>query len=241
MTRKIITGKQSPEREPCLLEGFLYGFAEACRRIFGSKGEAAMYRAVGNYFLQYLEQEMGVSINAPDPWQRYCHLMEVFITHNFYSRVEIEELPGDIYWILEFGQYAGRIWEDLAADRKLPPCPLHSLIMASLAEIGYTIIVDKVDFVEETQGFASIFHFEKTAEKKRDQSGTDLLESTRKTLLQTMLTFCAACKKVRRRDGTWVTADDYLALEHGTDISHGYCPDCLEKEMYRFKNYARGG
>ncbi len=42
-------------------------------------------------------------------------------------------------------------------------------------------------------------------------------------------TMCAACKKVRKNDGSWQGVDDYLAGSIGMVFSHGVCPECARK------------
>lgn len=46
--------------------------------------------------------------------------------------------------------------------------------------------------------------------------------------LQQMLPICSGCKSVRNDDGYWSSIETYLAQHTGADLTHGYCPTCLE-------------
>ena len=55
--------------------------------------------------------------------------------------------------------------------------------------------------------------------------------------LQGILPICAKCKKVRNADGNpldqteWHRIEAYISERVDVEFSHGYCPDCVEKEM----------
>jgi hypothetical protein len=46
--------------------------------------------------------------------------------------------------------------------------------------------------------------------------------------LQEALPICMYCHRVRTAEGAWQGVDEYLA-EHSDFLSHGLCPDCLER------------
>ena len=225
MSKRIIKGPQSREKLLPLLEGYLFGIGEVCHNLFGAAGEEAMYLAIGSFFLRYLKDELRVSIDEQDPWERFCRLKELFTVHGFYTHLELEKRSDGVYWMLEKGQYAGQIWENQKSwERGSAPCPLWSLVLASLSEIGYAITLDRVNYVEEAHGFECVFHFEKI-----EKPAEDLLALTRRKLLASMITFCCVCKKARRPDGNWVSPEEYLSSEHDTMVSHTYCPECYAK------------
>ena len=60
-----------------------------------------MYSAIGNYFLNFLNQKLGIKIIEKDPWERYCRIIEVFTSYGFYSHVELKTLEENKYWMLE--------------------------------------------------------------------------------------------------------------------------------------------
>jgi hypothetical protein len=49
-------------------------------------------------------------------------------------------------------------------------------------------------------------------------------------ILQGLLPICAHCKEVRDDQGYWTRIEDYIRHHSEAEFSHGYCPDCLEKE-----------
>jgi K+-sensing histidine kinase KdpD len=50
-------------------------------------------------------------------------------------------------------------------------------------------------------------------------------------LLESFLSVCCQCKKIRNDDGSWQPIDSYIAAHTDTKISHGYCPECSRKVM----------
>jgi hypothetical protein len=58
-----------------------------------------------------------------------------------------------------------------------------------------------------------------------------LLEATLAQLktLEGILSICAACKKIREEDGTWVALDVYVSNHSAARFSHGMCPDCIAR------------
>jgi GAF domain-containing protein len=47
--------------------------------------------------------------------------------------------------------------------------------------------------------------------------------------LQGLLPICAWCKRVRDDEGYWDQVEAYLHKYTGIDVTHGICPECLEK------------
>ena len=47
--------------------------------------------------------------------------------------------------------------------------------------------------------------------------------------LGNLLPVCMHCKNVRDDKGYWSNIEDYISSKIGTKISHGICPDCIEK------------
>ena len=57
---------------------------------------------------------------------------------------------------------------------------------------------------------------------------------TRKTIarlhyLESFLPLCAFCKKVRVEEDKWIPVEEYIQIAIPVNISHGYCPECIEK------------
>lgn len=49
--------------------------------------------------------------------------------------------------------------------------------------------------------------------------------------LRRLLPLCAWCGRTRTRDGRWVSLDDYVQEESGSEISHGICADCTHRQL----------
>lgn len=57
--------------------------------------------------------------------------------------------------------------------------------------------------------------------------------------LSGILPICACCKKIRDDKGYWQQVEAYISTHSETRFSHGYCPDCFEKEMKEVKQYTK--
>lgn len=67
------------------------------------------------------------------------------------------------------------------------------------------------------------------------------LKSVQETLdrLRRLLPVCAWCDRIRNEKGDWVGVEVFLRDVTGTDVTHGLCPDCSEKQFGELKG--RGG
>ena len=230
---KIIYKYQQKKQLDPLLEGYLYGLGEVCHTLFGPKGEVAMYQAIGSFFLAYLKNKMNITFEQTDPWLRHNRIIEVFTSYGFYSYVELEKISENKYWMSESGQYAGNVWDEQKAwERGTPPCPLWSIILHSLSEIEYTIVLDNVSFCKETNGYESTFHFERIA-----QTEIGVIESARKEIRTAMLPICASCKKIRNDDDQWKDMALFFTDHFDTKFTHSICPACAKKLYPDFKIY----
>jgi PAS domain S-box-containing protein len=59
----------------------------------------------------------------------------------------------------------------------------------------------------------------------------DFLSDTLTQALSGFIPICAACKKVRQRDDTWLSVERYVTQRSRAHFSHTMCPQCA-KEWY---------
>jgi len=52
--------------------------------------------------------------------------------------------------------------------------------------------------------------------------------------LESMLTVCSSCRKIRNQTGKWISIEEHLLDESRTAVSHGLCGDCYETELRSF-------
>jgi CheY-like chemotaxis protein len=50
--------------------------------------------------------------------------------------------------------------------------------------------------------------------------------------LSGLIPICAWCKKIRDDAGYWQRLETYLSAHSRAQLSHGICPDCLEREVH---------
>ena len=66
------------------------------------------------------------------------------------------------------------------------------------------------------------------------ESEKDKSESLKKALseikmLESFLSICCVCKKIRNEEGAWQQLESYISNHSEVRFSHGYCPECLKK------------
>ncbi len=54
--------------------------------------------------------------------------------------------------------------------------------------------------------------------------------------LHRIIPICSVCGKIRDDTESWMRVEAYFKNNWDVDFSHGYCPDCYEKEITKFKN-----
>ena len=57
----------------------------------------------------------------------------------------------------------------------------------------------------------------------------EALESIK--FLKGLLPICTLCKKIRDSNGDWSEVESYLGKHSDVQFTHGFCPDCLQKEI----------
>lgn len=71
-------------------------------------------------------------------------------------------------------------------------------------------------------------------EQQRLEELVEELRSSRLYIrkLEGILPICSRCQRVREDDDrSWVDMSDYVKAHSDVRLSHGYCPDCAEREM----------
>jgi len=49
--------------------------------------------------------------------------------------------------------------------------------------------------------------------------------------LRHLLPICSWCNQIQGEEGSWEPLEDYLSREQNTEVSHGLCPDCFDRQM----------
>ncbi len=70
-----------------------------------------------------------------------------------------------------------------------------------------------------------LFHSEKSKALKLEKALSEL------KILQSFLSICSVCKKIRDEEGNWEQMEKYISEHSDTRFSHGYCPECAQKAL----------
>jgi hypothetical protein len=67
------------------------------------------------------------------------------------------------------------------------------------------------------------------SEKKKSANLEKALSEIK--ILESFLSICCVCKKIRNEDGDWQPIESYISKHSDTVFSHGYCPECARKAL----------
>jgi PAS domain S-box-containing protein len=71
---------------------------------------------------------------------------------------------------------------------------------------------------------------QKLAERQRELATHEMeVMLERFEALRGLLRVCSVCKKIQDQRGNWSSLDEYLLVTAEVQMSHGYCPKCLER------------
>lgn len=72
---------------------------------------------------------------------------------------------------------------------------------------------------------------------ERNKLRTNLEDAlNRIKVLSGLLPICAHCKKIRDDKGYWSEVESYIGQHTDAKFTHGYCPECYEREMKILEN-----
>ncbi|MCX5875679.1 MAG: hypothetical protein NT087_05165 [Deltaproteobacteria bacterium] len=144
---------------------------------------------------------------------------------------------------------------------------LWSLVCTIVSELAFTFYVDNYGFsnmvghyfkllsfwfiyraIVETsieQPYKMIFHdLDRANHRLRDEvtRHRQTAEELRTALgevntLSGLLPICACCKKIRDDQGYWNRMETYITKHSEVQFSHGYCPECYQKELDRIDTH----
>ncbi len=76
-------------------------------------------------------------------------------------------------------------------------------------------------------------------------SGRKMLEELR--VYESLLSICSECKKIRDDESgeggepRWISIEQFVCKATGSDLSHGFCPECYRKKKMELNELIRGG
>jgi len=70
----------------------------------------------------------------------------------------------------------------------------------------------------------------------REQEKDELIARLQQALndietLRGLISICSRCKKIKDDDGAWKPVEHYVSLRSQARFSHGFCPECYEREL----------
>jgi len=72
----------------------------------------------------------------------------------------------------------------------------------------------------------------KRLEEEREKLVLELKDALGKVkTLKGLLPICASCNKIRDEKNNWTNVDVYISDHSEADITHGYCPQCVNKHF----------
>ncbi len=141
----------------------------------------------------------------------------------------VEEVQGKIFSTVA-AEIAPEINEkEIALDAVLGPYRF-------LKRDGETCMIDVTVAVMPWQGTRAILYVMRDCSERvaLEQERNRLIDELKTALgevkrLSGLLPICANCKRVRDDEGYWEDVDQYLSTHSEAMITHGICPECMQK------------
>lgn len=86
--------------------------------------------------------------------------------------------------------------------------------------------LNKIELVARVRSFLKL-KGEVDARKMREKELADALSQIK--VLSGLLPICAACKQIRKADGSWQSIEGYVREHSEANFTHSICPDCCQK------------
>ncbi|MBU0479553.1 MAG: hypothetical protein KKG47_00495 [Proteobacteria bacterium] len=87
--------------------------------------------------------------------------------------------------------------------------------------------------------YRSLVAQRKIEQEKDDLIATLIAARNEIKALRGIIPLCSRCKKIRDDEGFWEQVDVYLHKHSEANVSHGFCPECFEKEMEKIEDFKR--
>ncbi|MFA6498464.1 MAG: MASE3 domain-containing protein [Desulfurivibrionaceae bacterium] len=152
---------------------------------------------------------------------------------------------GDIVFRLLLWSLACTIISELAFSFYVDNYGLSNLLGHYFKLFSFWLIYRAIVETSIEQPYKMIFHdLDRANHRLRDEvtRHRQTAEELRAVLdevktLSGLLPICACCKKIRDDQGYWNRMETYIAKHSEVQFSHGYCPECYQKELDRLDTY----
>ena len=235
-----------------LYEGVFVSFGKILAK-YTTFAQGSILRDVGKELIDYLNRH-GFGFEEQGDFEDVAKITELFIRNGFAEKLDVVPMDrGHNYiWHNLYGIEAYKELHDIS-DNLFLVCPLNACLYylsdkyqksfqllnksfdleCNDAESQYEII-DK-ESTESEQFDALVIENARLYELATERAAKLEKAYNETRTLRGILPICSSCKKIRDDEPYWQKLETYVHDHAETNFSHGYCPECVEKELRRIR------
>jgi hypothetical protein len=238
--------------EKRLYEALLVAYGKILSK-YNAFAQGSILRDVGKEIIDYL-QKHGFEFEETGTVEDLVNMTRLFVENGFTERLDVETADkGQNYtWHNLYGVDAYKELHEIS-DNPFLACPLNLCLFYLTEKLNKTMLLHRKSFDMEANIVEAQYELVDKDPSLDNERGLDPLviensrlyelaferaEQLQKALdeiktLKGIVPICSCCKKVRDDEGYWHQVETYLEERTDADFSHGYCPECFEKEMQK--------
>jgi hypothetical protein len=231
-----------------LYEGVLVAFGKILAK-YNAFAQGSILRDVGKELIEYLNRH-GFLFEEKGDLEDLSRMIELFVGNGFAEKLDVEPMDrGNNYvWHNLYGVDAYKELHDISSNPFLA-CPLNVCLyyladkhhktmnlLGKTFDMETNVVESQYEVVDQDAPHGESFDalvIENARLYDLARERADRLETAQREIktLKGILPICAYCNKIRDAEGQWQKVDVYVRDHTEARFSHGYCPECADKQL----------
>jgi len=241
------------EFQQVLYEGVLVSFGKILAK-YNTFAQGSILRDVGKELMDYLNRH-GFGFEEQGDFGDVARMTDFFIQNGFAEKLDIVPMDKghNFIWHNLYGIAAYKELHDIS-DNPFLACPLNACLYylsdkhhKSLRLLGKSFnmknneaesqyeVIEKDDVGQAENFDALVVENARLYELANERAAKLEKAYNEIKTLRGILPICSSCKKIRDDAGYWQKLEVYVHNHTEANFSHGYCPECAEKELQQIR------
>ena len=235
-----------------LYEGVLVSFGKILAK-YNAFAQGFILRDVGKELINYLNRH-GFGFEEQGNFEDVSRMTELFIKNGFAETLDVVPMDRghNFIWHNLYGIAAYKELHDVS-DNPFLACPLNTCLyylsdkhhktmrlLSKSFDIEHNEAQSQYEVIDKEVSEAGSFDalvIENARLYQLAKERADNLEKAYNEIrtLRGILPICSSCKNIRNDQGYWQKVETYVRDHTEASFSHGYCPECAEKELQKIR------
>lgn len=235
-----------------LYEGVLVSFGKILAK-YNTFAQGSILKDVGKELIEYLNRH-GFGFEEQGSFEDVARITQLFIENGFAEKIDVVpmERGNNFIWHNLYGIAAYKELHDVS-DNPFLACPLNACLyyladkhhktmrlLSKSFDIDHSAAQSQYEVIDKEEVNAENFDalvIENARLYELANERAEKLEKAYKEIktLRGILPICSSCKKIRNDGGYWQKMETYVHDHTEANFSHGYCPECAEKEVQKMR------